>query len=98
MPKYKKIFEYLNIPMELYKDSDLVLSYDLLIIKNIISLILAINKKEYDTKMKYYFTSIARSFLSSLDDNEIFDLINNNDFYNSDIYKTKGISMKNNCK
>ena len=40
MARYKKIFEYLNIPMEVYKDSDLSVADDILILKNIISLIL----------------------------------------------------------
>ena len=87
MARYKKIFEYLNIPMEVYKDSDLTVQDSLLIIKNIIGLILAINRQEYNTKMKYYFVSIARSFLSDLNDNDIFKMINDNTFYESDIYQ-----------
>jgi len=87
MPIYKKIFEYLNIPMDVYKDNDLVGSNDLLIIKNIISLIISIKNKEYDTKMRYYFVSIARSFIGGLSDAEIFNYIDNNSFYESNIYK-----------
>lgn len=88
MPTYKKIFEYFNIPMDVYQDSNLVSSNDLLIIKNIISLIIHIKNKEYDTKMRYYFVSIARSFIGNLSDQEILAFIHSNTFYDSEIYQT----------
>lgn len=99
MPLYKKIFEYLGIPMDVYKDSDLVRSNDLLIIKNIIHLIMKIKNKEYDTSMRYYFVSIARSFIGNMNDAEIFKYISDNTFYDSDIYKicfdlAKNIELK----
>lgn len=99
MPKYKKIFEYFNIAMDVYQDSDLVNSNDLLIIKNIIGLIIQIYKKEYDTKMRYYFVSIARSFIGNLSDEEILEYIHNNTFYDSILFKkcfslSKNINFK----
>lgn len=87
MPIYKKIFEYNNIPMEVYKDSNLVSEYDLLIIKNIISLILAIKDESFDTNMRYYFVSVARSYIGSLTDAEILNHIDKNTLYNTTIYK-----------
>jgi len=84
---YKKIFEYLGIPMDIYKDSDLVSENDLLIIKNIISLITRIKDKIFDTKMRYYFVSIARSFIGDLTDQEILNYIDKNTFYDSEIYQ-----------
>jgi len=99
MPKYKKIFEYLNIPMDVYLDSDLVDSNDIKIIKNIIKLILLIKDKEYNTEMRYAFVSIARSFIGGLTDAEIFNYIHENTFYDSVIYQScfklsKGIDNK----
>lgn len=99
MPKYKKIFEYLNIPMDVYLDSDLVDSNDIKIIKNIIKLILLIKDKEYNTEMRYAFVSIARSFIGGLTDAEIFNYIHENTFYDSTIYQScfklsKGIDNK----
>ena len=74
---YKKIFEYLNIPLTKYTDTSITDSNDILIIKNIIGLILKYNKKEFDTEFKYLFASIARSYLFRLSDEEIFDLLDN---------------------
>ena len=87
MTRYKKIFEYFNIPMEIYKDSNLVEQEDILIIRNIIRLILAIYNKEYDTNMRYYFVSIARSYIGNMKDEEIFKILDDNTFYETSIYK-----------
>ena len=87
MPLYKKIFEYFNIPMEVYKDSNLTSADDIRIINNIVRLILAIYKEEYDTNMRYYFVSIARSFVGGMDDEEIFAALKENTFYETEIYK-----------
>ena len=84
---YKKIFEYFHIPMDVYKDSNLMNETDIYIIKNIIGLILAIKNKVYDKNMQYYFTSIARSYVGNLSDQEIFTILENNKVFNTDIYQ-----------
>ena len=84
---YKKIFEYLGIPLSIYQDKKLNEENDILIIKNLINLIVKIYKKEYDVEFRYYFTSIARSYLFEYDDNKIFEIFRNNTFYDTDIYK-----------
>ena len=86
-PKYKKIFEYMHIPLTLYQDEVLTMENDILVLKNIMNFIVKINKKEYDTHFKYYFTSIARSYLFNVSDNDIFNSFKNKDFYNTDIFK-----------
>ena len=94
-PKYKKIFEYMQIPLTLYQDEVLTLEQDILVLKNIMNLIIKINKKEYDTLFKYYFTSIARSYLFRLSDQEILDIFKENKFYKTEIFKiSKEISDK----
>ncbi|MBQ6546780.1 MAG: UvrD-helicase domain-containing protein [Bacilli bacterium] len=92
---YKKVFEYENIPLSIYKDETLTASYDVLIIKNIIKFIIKIKDKEYDTEFRYLFTSLARSYLFEYTDEYIFDIFKNNEFYNTDIYKiSKNISKE----
>ena len=70
---YKQIFEYLDIPLTLYRDEDLTASTDLNIIRNLLKLVLLVHDDTYDTEFKYVYTSIARSFLFNIDDAYIFD-------------------------
>lgn len=92
---YKKVFEYENIPLSIYKDEKLTTSYDILIIKNIIKLIIKIKQKEYDKEFRYLFTSIARSYLFECSDDYIFDIFKNNNFYKTDIYEISDNIAKN---
>ena len=85
---YKKIFEFLGIPLTLYKDDKLNNSNDLYIIKNIIDYIVKINLQEFDTEFKYDYVSIARSYLFQKTDEEIFTSFQNDNFKDNDIYKT----------
>ena len=84
---YKKIFEYLNIPLRKYTDENIIDKYDILIMKNIINLIISIKKELYDTSFRYSFTSVGRSYLFEYSDEEIFDYLTNNTFYNSSLFK-----------
>lgn len=92
---YKKVFEYMGIPLTLYKDEKLNNSDDIYIIKNIINYIIKLNNHEYDTEYKYSFVSIARSFLFNLTDEEIFACFNNNDFIHNVVYETINPISKN---
>ncbi|MBQ7136695.1 MAG: UvrD-helicase domain-containing protein [Bacilli bacterium] len=82
---YKKIFGYLQIPLTKYTDTSITNEMDTLIIKNIVSLIINTYYKKYETDFKYSFTSIARSYLFSYTDQEIFDYLSNNNFDSSSI-------------
>ncbi len=84
---YKKIFEYFNIPLSVYKDESIKESANIKIIKNILILINKINKKEFDKKFKYAFLSIGRSYLFNLDDEYLFNTVMNNEIFNSEIFK-----------
>jgi len=92
---YKKIFEYKGIPLNLYKDDSLNNSNDIFILKNIIDLLIKINKNEYDQSFKYDFISIARSYLYEKSDKDIFNIFVNNSFKESDIYSDmKSIALE----
>lgn len=86
MSLFKKVFEYLDIPMEVYKDNNLIEENDIFIIKNIIGLILSIKDGVYNKNLKYYFTSVARSYIGNLCDNEIFKCFEENKIFKTDIY------------
>ncbi len=83
---YKKVFEYLNIPLTIYKDEVLNGEIDTTVLCNLLLLIKSISEKDFDINFKYLFTSIARSFLFRLSDQEIYDINKNNNFYNHDIF------------
>ncbi len=90
---YKKVFDYLKIPLTVYKDENILHNNETYLIKNIISLILRIKNKLFDSNFKLFYTSIARSYLFNISDEEIFLVINSNNFYKTDIYlKCKEIS------
>ena len=91
--KYKQIFEYLNIPLVMYKDEVLKDGIDIIMIRNILNAILKIRNKEYDKEFRYYLVSIMRSFLFSYSDSTIFDIITNNKIFDSIVFeKLKDIS------
>ena len=83
---YKKIFEYMHIPLTLYTDEVLNEEKDIYVLKSIINLIINIHDNNYDVKFKYYFISIARSYLFNYNDNDIFQMFKNNNFKNNEIY------------
>ena len=83
---YRKIFEYENIPLNIYRDEVLNTEYDILIIKNLLKFIVKIKKKEFDIEFRYLYTSLARSYLFRLSDEEIFKCFKDNNFYESEIF------------
>ena len=84
---YKQIFEYLNIPLLLYSDTNLTLSDDLYVLKNLVKLIILVKENNYNTEFKYVFTSIARSFLFNYNDEYIYDIFENNSLKGDEIVK-----------
>lgn len=66
---YKKIFEYLNIPLSIYKDESITDSIDIAIIRNILHLILS---NQIDVNFEYSFISVLRSYLFEESDANIF--------------------------
>ena len=75
---YKKIFEYLNIPLTKYTDTSITDSNDILLLKNIVGLVIKFYKKEIDIEFKYFYMSVARSYLFRLSDDEIFSDLDSN--------------------
>jgi len=84
---YKKILEYQNIPSVLFKDEELTNDDDILVIKNLISLIEHVNNRKFDINFKYLFTSVARSFVFAYSDDLIYQIHSQNKFKEDQIVK-----------
>ena len=84
---YKKVLEYCNIPLTILKDENILNHTEIYLIKNLIQLLLKVDKKEYDEEFRYAFLSIGRSYLCSFKDQELFDYIINGNYQDSDIIK-----------
>lgn len=80
---YKKIFEFLGLPLVIYYDEKMTEEKDILIIKNIIDMVVKIYKHE---DFRYNFYSISRSYIGNMKDQEFLDYYINNNFNESDIY------------
>ena len=84
---YKKIFTYFGIPLAVKKDESIKSTTDLLLFSNILTFIFKIYHHEYDTMYYHTYASIARSFLLSLSDQEIFQTITGKRIAESSIYQ-----------
>ena len=84
---YKKIFEYLHIPLTILKDEALRKDQDILVIKNILKLLVCIKEKNFSEEFKYSFMSISRSFLFKITDEEIYEHLVNNTYKETELYK-----------
>ena len=84
---FKKILEANNIPTSIKKDINIKDEDEIHILKNLITLIIKIKKQCLDTEFTHAFASIARSYLYELSDDELFNIIINKKYKNTDIYK-----------
>lgn len=84
---FKKIFEYMKIPLTLYKDESITNEVDIYVLKNILKFLMKIKKKEFDQEFQYCYTSIARSFLFSISDQEILETFLRDSFKETEIYQ-----------
>jgi ATP-dependent helicase/nuclease subunit A len=90
---YKRVFTFLNIPLMVYKDEVVASSTDILAIKSLLKLILAIKNNDFSETFKYAFMSVGRSFLCDYTDDELFKLITSDTYKNTDLYiKASSIS------
>ena len=84
---YKKIFEYFNLPLEIWNDEKISDSEAFMLLKNVLNLIVKIKDNELDNEFKYLMTSILRSPLMDYSDQEIFKLFLNDTFKDNILYK-----------
>lgn len=84
----KKILESKNIPAVIDKDVSVKEDAEIYILKNLITLIIQVKEKCFDNDFKHAWISIARSYIGNLSDDEIFDVVKNNSYQETEIYKT----------
>ena len=84
---YKRIFEYLHIPLTILKDQALRKDQDILVIKNLLKLLICIKSNDYSETFKYSFMSVSRSFLFKISDEEIYEYLVNNTYKETPLYK-----------
>ena len=84
---YKKVFEYLGIPLTILKEESLQKEDDILVLKNLLELIICIHKKIFDTTFRYHFTSVSRSFLSPTKDSDLYKIFTEDSFFNTELYQ-----------
>lgn len=93
---YKKIFLYLGIPLELYKDETMNEDTDIIVLNNLIKFTIKLDTEVYDKELEYLFTSVMRSFLCESPDEEIFDTIKNKTILTSPLAnKVRKIKLNN---
>ncbi|MBR3891737.1 MAG: UvrD-helicase domain-containing protein [Bacilli bacterium] len=85
---YKKIFEYFSIPTIMYENENIVGQDDMYIFKSLLVLVNSYKNNNFDTNFIHAFYSVARSYLFSYTDNEIYNLILEKNFKDNTIYKT----------
>ncbi len=84
---YKKIFEYLEIPLTKYSTTNMLDEVEALLIKNILKIFISLRNKEFDSEFKYSLVSVLRSYLFSYSDEDIFEMFRDNIFLDNDAVK-----------
>lgn len=90
---YKKIFEYLSVPLTVYREEKINNTNDFLVIHSLFKLILSVYHDDYGVDFRYYFLSLARSFLFRYSDDEIFSIFKDKSFKSTEIVK-KALRIK----
>lgn len=84
---YKRIFEYLQIPLTILKDESLTNNDDILLLRSLLKLLVNIKENNQDEEFKYNFISVSRSFLFKTTDEEIYNIYINNSYQETPLYK-----------
>lgn len=83
----KKVLEYHNIPTIIYKDISIKDEDEIYILKNLINLIIKVKENKFDNDFIHYFMSIARSYILQMNDEEIYEIIRENTYRDTELYK-----------
>lgn len=84
---YKKIFEYKKVPLNILKNENIMNNIEIYLVNNLVTLLLKGKCHEFDTAFKYAFLSIGRSYLFEMTDQELFDILNDKSYQETELYK-----------
>lgn len=82
-----RLLAYNHIPNLIFKNIEVNDGEIIILLKNIIKLIALDNQKTYDSEFLRLFYGIGRSFIIKYSDEQLFDMITNNDYQNTDFYQ-----------
>ena len=91
---FKKIFEYLGIPLNKYTTTSLMETEEIFLIKNILKILISLKNENYDVDFRYSLVSILRSYLFSYKDDEIFNIMETHLLDNEPINILKELSKE----
>ena len=84
---YKKIFEYLHIPLQILKDESFSRDDDSIIFKNLLKFIMLVKNDNINKEFEYNYISLARSFLYKYSDLDIYEIFSKKSYKDTSIYK-----------
>ena len=76
-----------NIPVKILHDESIKDNEVTMVVKNLVKLYYFTEINDFNNEFKHAFTSVARSFLVGMKDQEIYDVFKNNDFKETEIIK-----------
>ncbi len=96
---YRKIFQYKQVPLTLFKDEILSDNIHFILIKNFFVILTKLKDHNFDYDFKISYLSLARSFLFEEKDLDIEEIVLNHKWYDSKVIKClkdilKGIDGK----
>ena len=84
---YKKVFEYLQIPLQILQDESFQEEDDSYIFKNLLKFILCVKEEDFGSNFEYTFVSLSRSYLYPLSDSEIYERFTTKTYQDTKVYQ-----------
>ena len=82
----KTILEYNGIPAIIDKDLSIKNDDEIYILKNLITLLISIHNNTFDDEFMHAYMSIGRSYIYNYTDEELYEIIKNKTYKNTELY------------
>ena len=84
---YKQILTYHHIPCVIEKDEKMSDSDLIVVVRDIFKILNCIDKNDYTYDFEYAYISLARSFVCEMSDSEIYDIVKNKSYEDTEPMK-----------